>query len=65
MKFLLLFQGNLWSWVLEPDSNDQYCVIHASGEKVVILQNNATAPSLIQKRDVGFVIYEIFVIRAV
>jgi translation initiation factor 3 subunit B len=43
--------GNLWSWTLEPDSNDQYCVIHAGGEKVHILQNNATAPSLIQRRD--------------
>merc|ERR1711962_1368713 len=43
--------GNLCSWCLDPDSNDQYCVIHAAGEKVVILQNNQTSPSLIQKRD--------------
>lgn len=43
--------GNLSSWCLDPDSNDQYCVIHAAGEKVVILQNNQTSPSLIQKRD--------------
>merc|ERR1712168_229715 len=43
--------GNLCSWCLDPDSNDQYCVIHAAGEKVVILQNGQTSPSLIQKRD--------------
>lgn len=43
--------GNLWSYVLEPDSNDQFCVMHAAGEKVEVLQNNATAPKLVQRRD--------------
>lgn len=40
------------SWLLEPDGNDQYSVIHAAGEKVVILQNGLVAPTLIKKREV-------------
>merc|ERR1712212_382169 len=43
--------GNLCSWVLDPDSNDQYCVIKEGGEKVAIYQNGANAPTLLQKRD--------------
>lgn len=43
--------GNLQSWLLEADSNDQYSVIHAGGEKVVVLSNGATSPSLVKKRD--------------
>jgi len=42
---------NLKSYLLEPDSNDQYSVIHAGGDKVVILQNGVNSPSLISKRD--------------
>lgn len=37
---------------MEPDANDQYSVIHAGGEKVVILQNGLTAPSMMSQRDV-------------
>lgn len=43
--------SNLKSWLLEPDANDQYSVIHAGGERVVILQNGITAPSPIKQRD--------------
>lgn len=49
---MLFFKGNLQSWLLEPDGNDQYSVIHAAGEKVVILQNGLVAPTLIKKREV-------------
>lgn len=42
-------RGNLLSWLLDPDCNDQYSVI--AGERVVILQHSGTSPSLVKKRD--------------
>jgi len=42
---------NLKSWLLEPDSNDQYSIIYAQGDKVVILQNGAAAPTMKNQRD--------------
>lgn len=44
-------QGNLISWLLEPDSNDQYSVISGGGEKIVILQNSSTGATLVKKRE--------------
>lgn len=46
--------------MLDPDGNDQYSVIHAGGEKVVVLLNGPSAPSLVKKRDVC--IFEYFII---
>ncbi|XP_065659652.1 eukaryotic translation initiation factor 3 subunit B isoform X2 [Hydra vulgaris] len=43
--------GNLKSWLLEPDSNDQYSMMTGNGERVVILQNGPTAPTVIKQRD--------------
>jgi len=43
--------GNLQSYLLNSNAFDQYSVIHAGGEKVDIMQNEPTTPSLVKKRD--------------
>jgi len=47
-------RGNLQSWLLDPECQDQYSVIHSESENNVsysaILQNGPTAPNLISKR---------------
>ena len=46
-------QENLCSWLLEPDCNDQYSVIHAGGEKVSVFTNTPTEPIMVKERPVG------------
>jgi len=43
-------QGNLKSWLLDKDCNDQYSVIYAGGQQVAIFQNKRNGPELIKSR---------------
>ncbi|CAB3991027.1 Eukaryotic translation initiation factor 3 subunit B [Paramuricea clavata] len=43
-------KGNLHSWLLDADCNDQYSVIHGGGEKVDIYLNTSTEPVLLKER---------------
>lgn len=43
-------QGNLKSWLLDQDANDQYSVIHKGGEEVTIFSNNNPEAVEIQTR---------------
>lgn len=43
-------KGNLRSWLLDGDCNDQYSVIHAGGDKVDIFVNTSTEPILVKGR---------------
>ena len=49
----LLFQENLRSWLLDPDCNDQYSVIHGGGDKVAIMWNTPQEPILSKERMVS------------
>lgn len=42
--------GNLRSWLLDPEGNDQYSVIHKSGEEVTIFSNTQPDGREIQSR---------------
>lgn len=48
----LMLKGNLRSWLLDGDCNDQYSVIHAGGDKVDIFVNTSTEPILVKGRPV-------------
>merc|ERR1711962_1027998 len=43
-------QGNLRSWLLDPEANDQFSVIHKGGEEVTIFSNHNPDPVEIQTR---------------
>ena len=43
-------QGNLRSWLQDPEANDQYSVIHKGGEEVTIFANHNPDPVEIQSR---------------
>jgi len=43
-------QGNLRQWLMEPDSCDQYSVIHSSGESVTIFSNTLPDATEVQTR---------------
>ena len=47
------FQENLRSWLLDPDCNDQYSVIHGGGDKVGIMWNTHQEPILSKERMVS------------
>ena len=47
-----MLQGNLHSWLLDADCNDQFSVIHGGGEKVDIFLNTSTEPVLVKGRPV-------------
>ena len=49
-----MFQEDLRSWLLDPDCNDEYSVIHSGGEKVSILWNTPQESVLIRERAVSF-----------
>ena len=51
---LFVFQEDLRSWLLDPDCNDEYSVIHSGGEKVSILWNTPQESVLIRERAVSF-----------
>ncbi|EDO38554.1 predicted protein, partial [Nematostella vectensis] len=44
-------QENLRSWLLDPDCNDQYSVIHSAGDKLSIFSNTPQEPILVRERD--------------
>lgn len=52
-----VLQENLRSWLLDPDCNDQYSVIHAGGEKVSILLNSPAEPAVVKERSVSIRCY--------
>jgi len=43
-------QGNLRSWLLDPEANDQFSVIHKGGDEVTIFSNRTPEPEEIQTR---------------
>ena len=45
------------SWLLDPDCNDQYSVIHGGGEKVDIFLNTSTEPILLKERSVSILFW--------
>ena len=47
-----LLKGNLRSWLLDGDCNDQYSVIHSGGDTVDIFLNSSTEPILVKERQV-------------
>ena len=49
----IILQDNYRSWLLDPDCNDQYSVIHVGGEKVSILWNTPQESILIRERSVS------------
>lgn len=51
-NFSFCFQENLRSWLLDPDCNDQYSVIHGGGDKVAIMWNTPQEPILSKERTV-------------
>ena len=50
-------QGNLWSWLFNPDCQDQYSVIHNAGSIVSVFTNTNTEPKLVMKREVSCLVY--------
>ena len=56
---LFFVQGNLKSWLLDKDCNDQYSVIYAGGQQVAIFQNKRNGPELIKSRPVRLYIYAV------
>ena len=53
LKNGFLLQGNLKSWLLNKDCNDNYSVIYAGGQEVAIFQNKRNGPELIKSRSVS------------
>jgi len=51
--FSFYCQGNVWSWLLNPDCHDQYSVIHNTGATVSVFTNTNTEPKLVMTREVG------------
>jgi len=43
-------QGNLRSWLLEPDAVDQFSVIHKEGNEVTVFANHVADPVEVQSR---------------
>jgi len=43
-------QGNLRSWLLDQDANDQFSVIHKEGQEVTIFSNQAADPFEVKSR---------------
>lgn len=43
-------QGNLKSWLLEPDANDQFSVVYSGGEKVGIFANSKPEATEVESR---------------
>jgi len=44
-------QGNLRSWILEPDAVDQFSVIHKEGNEVTVFANHVADPVEVQSRE--------------
>lgn len=44
-------QGNLKSWLLEPDSYDQFSLICDGGERVTIMSNSRPEPTEVESRN--------------
>ena len=51
--FSVYLQGNLRSWLLEPDAHDQYAVIHSGGKYVSIFKNTPFEAQQITARAVS------------
>ena len=47
------FQGNLRSWLLNPNCNDQFCVIYGGGVKTAVANNTSKGPKLVLDREVN------------
>jgi translation initiation factor 3 subunit B len=50
-------QGNLHSYLLDPDAYDQYCVVCGGGNLVQIWQNSQPEPNVVEDRPVRFISY--------
>lgn len=54
-------QGNLHSYLLDPDAYDQYYVMSGGGSLVQIWQNSAPEPVVVEDRPVRFLIFATFI----
>ena len=52
-KLSFISQGNLKSWLLDKDCNDNYSVIYAGGQQTAIFQNKRNGPELLKSRNVS------------
>ena len=52
----LIYQGNLRSWLQDPDCYDQFSVIYDGGEKTAIFANNSSEPAVVEERAVSIAI---------
>eukprot|EP00794_Sanderia_malayensis_P008994 gene8994-9955_t len=43
-------QGNLKSWLLEKDCNDQFCIIYSGGQQVAVYKNKRNGPEVLKER---------------
>ena len=60
LRFIcIIMQGNLWSWLFNPDCQDQYSVIHNAGSVVSVFTNTNTEPKLVMKREVSYLVYDV------